>query len=97
MATATDTQIEKKLKTPSLWHVVFHNDDFTPMDFVTQVLMEVLHKTEDEAYAIMLKVHHEGKATAAVYTKEIAQTKASEVMKLAQHFQHPLRVTADEG
>lgn len=79
-----------------MWHVVLHNDEFTPMDFVVYLLEEVFNKVEDEAEAIMLKVHNEGRARVGRYTKEIALTKVHQATELAEQHKHPLLVTAEE-
>jgi ATP-dependent Clp protease adaptor protein ClpS len=90
----SDTVVKKKtaLKPPSMWTVVFLNDDFTPMEFVVHVLVTVFHKTVDEATQIMLLVHQQGKARVGSYTCEIATEKADRTMLLAVMSQHPLQV-----
>ena len=64
-----------KIDRPKKYKVVFYNDDYTPMQLVTLILMEVFKKGEQEAKSIMLRVHRGGKAIAGVYSKEVAQTK----------------------
>lgn len=95
--TATDTSTRQMVKMPSMWKIVLHNDDFTPMDFVTRVLVDVFHKSAEEATQIMLTVHTAGKATVGLYTKEIALTKSGLVVKIAEQFNHPLLCTAEEA
>jgi ATP-dependent Clp protease adaptor protein ClpS len=85
-----------KLKTVNLWTVVFHNDDYTPMDFVVEVLVEFFHLDLDEAFEIMLKVHQEGRCPVGQFSKEIAITKAAMVCKVAEESEHPLQATAEE-
>ena len=68
---------EKKVKRPRMFRVVLHNDDYTPMDFVVRLLETVFHRTEAEATAVMLHVHHHGQGVAGVYTHEIAETKVA--------------------
>jgi ATP-dependent Clp protease adaptor protein ClpS len=95
----TDTQsdIRLRLKTPSLWKVVLHNDDFTPMEFVTQILIQLFSKTHREAEELMLTVHRRGRATVGLFTKDIAITKAQQVRHAAEANSHPLMATAEEA
>ena len=98
MSTATDSAVleRTKLKTPKMWVVVLHNDDFTPMDFVVELLEQVFDKVEEEAEAIMLRVHNEGRSRVHRYTREIAETKVNQAMELATSAGHPLLCTAEE-
>lgn len=98
MSTSTDTVTLERtiLKTPRMWVVVLHNDDYTPMDFVVELLEEVFDKVEDEAEAIMLRVHNEGRSRVQRYTREIAETKVAQAMALATEHGHPLLCTAEE-
>ena len=97
MPTATQTQTKTQIKVPSMWTVILHNDDYTPMDFVTQVLVHVFHLSVDEAAAIMMTVHVKGKAKVGLFTKEIAQTKALMVKRLAEDQGHPLLAEPKEA
>ncbi len=81
-------------KPPPMYAVFLLNDDFTPMEFVVAVLQSVFNKNNDEAMAIMLTVHHEGRGLCAVYTQDIAQTKVAQVLQLAAQFKHPLLCVA---
>ena len=72
--------------------VVFHNDDYTPMDFVCQLLIQTFHKNEPAAKAITLHVHEKGKGIAGVYSREIAETKARDSLIIAKSHGHPLLV-----
>lgn len=85
---------KEKTKRPNLWSVKFYNDDFTPMDFVVYVLVDVLRLGIEEAANIMLKVHKEGAAVVGLYPRDIAETKAHKIMDLAKAHQHPLKVEA---
>lgn len=97
MSVATQVQTKQVVKNPSLWKVVLHNDDFTPMDFVTLVLTDIFGKSRSEAEEIMLTVHHKGKANVGLYTKEIAITKIAQVRIVAEDRGHPLLATAEEA
>jgi ATP-dependent Clp protease adaptor protein ClpS len=89
--------VEKERKTarPRKYFVIFHNDDYTTREFVVHVLMRFFSKTETEATHIMLTVHHKGRGVAGVYTRDIAETKAQQVIDYAGKFGMPLRVTAE--
>lgn len=94
---ATRTKTKMSIKTPSMWKVILHNDDFTPMDFVVAVLMQIFGKSLEESVALMLTVHNEGRAVVSLYTREIAETKVRETMQAAQASGHPLLATAEEA
>ena len=76
---------------PPFYRVLLLNDDFTPMDFVVAVLQSVFDKTHQEATEIMLSVHETGIGVCGVYTFEIAETKASQVLEMARRSMHPLQ------
>lgn len=78
------------LKPPSLYKVVMHNDDYTPMEFVVHVLEHFFSMGREKATQIMLAVHTQGKATCGIYPKDIAETKAYMVTDYAQDNEHPL-------
>ena len=92
----TVTKSKEKVKKPPLYKVLLHNDDYTTMEFVVYALVTVCHKSEGEAFLIMLKVHHEGIGIAGVYPYEIAETKAEKVMTLARQNEYPLLCTVEE-
>jgi len=81
---------------PSMYKVLLLNDDYTPMDFVIEVLQRFFHKTIEEATEIMLKVHNDGVGVCGVYTFEVAETKAGQVVDLARRSQHPLQCTIEK-
>ena len=83
-------QPKAELKRPSMYRVVLLNDDFTPMNFVVDVLKIFFNMDEEKATQIMLLVHTQGKATCGVYTRDVAETKAEQVTLFAQEHQHPL-------
>jgi len=84
-----------KTQEPKLFKVLLHNDDYTTMEFVVAVLQHVFHHNEASATAIMLHVHRNGIGVAGVYTYEIAETKAQQVMELARKSEFPLQVTVE--
>ncbi len=86
---------ESKLKRPSRFAVYLLNDDYTPMEFVVAVLQRFFNKNTDEAVAIMLKVHTEGRGVCGIYTKDIADTRVEQVMDAASQFMHPLQCMAE--
>ncbi len=84
------------LKRPPLYRVILLNDDYTPMEFVVQVLQKVFSLDRSTATRIMLEVHTKGKGVCGVYTYEIAETKVAQVTGMAQQHQHPLLCTMEE-
>jgi ATP-dependent Clp protease adaptor protein ClpS len=89
------TERQAKLEKVKRFKVVFHNDDYTTMEFVVLVLMKFFHKTETEATHIMLSVHHKGHGVAGVYTKDVAETKVAQVQDYAKEHDMPLRLTVE--
>ena len=85
-----------KVSKPSMYKVVMLNDDYTPMEFVVLVLMEIFRKTAEDATKIMLQVHQKGAGICGVYTYEVAETKVSQVMSLAKKNQHPLQLQVEK-
>jgi ATP-dependent Clp protease adaptor protein ClpS len=77
------------------WAVVFYNDHYTTKWFVVDVLQRFFHMTEENATAFMLTVHQNGRGIAGLYTRDIAETKAHEVMEYAREWEMPLRVEAE--
>src|SRR5262249_7496343 len=75
--------------------VVFYNDDYTTKWFVVQVLQQLFHMSETSATALMMAIHSKGKGIAGLYTGDIAETKADQVMRLAREYEMPLLVTAE--
>lgn len=93
--TTVQTTVDLHTETPSMWTVVFLNDDFTPMQFVVHLLIAIFHQSTEDAVRIMLAVHHEGRAAVGSYTREIASNKAEQVMLMASSAQHPLQVYSE--
>jgi len=85
-----------KLKRPSMYQVVLLNDDYTPMEFVVQVLELIFSMDRPNATRIMLEVHTKGKGVCGVFTYEIAETKVAQVSSYAEQNQHPLMCTLEE-
>ena len=79
-----------------MFKVLLLNDDFTPMDFVVQILQQFFAKTREQATQIMLKVHNEGAGICGIYPRDIADTKVNQVMLFAQEHQHPLQCVMEE-
>lgn len=79
-----------EFKRPPLYVVVLMNDDYTPMDFVIEVLQDFFNMTLDQATEVMLTVHYEGKAVAGIFPREIAETKANQVNNFARSQGYPL-------
>ncbi len=86
---------EVKVKRPSMWNIVFYNDDYTPMVFVEFVLKTVFHISTLDALALTLAVHTKGKGIAGTYTFEVVEQKQYEVMLMARIEEHPLRVEVE--
>src|SRR4051812_3044010 len=87
---ATETKKKEQLKKPPLFKVIFHNDNYTTMEFVVWVLHSVFHKSETDSLTIMLNVHKNGFGVAGVYSKEIAETKIEKTQALAKEHEFPL-------
>ena len=82
---------KQKTKLPSIYKVIILNDDYTPMEFVVDVIQKVFKKTYDEATKIMLQIHTEGIGICGVFPLEIAETKMNQVLNLSKESQHPLQ------
>jgi len=93
MVETSTTELEtdtSKVKFPSLYQVVILNDDYTPMEFVVDALCTVFHMNEKTATNVMLQVHYQGKGICGYYTRDVAETKAAQVIELARRSGHPL-------
>jgi len=91
------TETEKKVKLPPMFRVLLHNDDYTTMEFVVQVLQSVFHKSAADATQIMLHVHRNGIGVAGVYTREVAETKVTVVDAMARENEFPLKCSVEEA
>ena len=84
-----------KLKEPPKFAVILHNDDYTTMEFVVEVLQKFFHKNQQEAVEITMKIHHLGHGVAGIYSREIAETKAQQVNDEARTRGFPLKCTSE--
>lgn len=96
-ATSTKEKSKLKLKEPKRYSVVMHNDDFTPMDFVVEILIQVFNKGHNEAVTLMMTVHKSQRAVVGIYSYDIAQTKVRTAMLRAKEEGYPFRVTCEEA
>ncbi len=92
----TSTKDRTKVKRPDMYKVIIHNDDYTPMDFVVDILVGVFRKNSAEATQLMLRIHNNGHAIGGVYTYEVAETKVHQVHSLSEQREYPLRATLEE-
>jgi ATP-dependent Clp protease adaptor protein ClpS len=90
-------EAQPRVKRPPLYQVVLLNDDYTPMEFVVDVLEHIFGMDRTSATRVMLEVHTRGKGVCGVYTYEIAETKVAQVMAYARQQQHPLLCTMEEA
>ncbi len=90
------TQEKVKVKEPELFKVILLNDDFTPMDFVVEILRNVFHHDTQKANQIMMDVHEKGSGTAGVFTFGVAETKIYIVHNQAEKFQFPLKCVMEK-
>jgi len=88
---------EIEIKEPHLYKVLLLNDDYSSMDFVIKVLMQIFHHSFEKATEIMLNVHEQGKGLCGVYIYEIAETKVANVRKMAKEEKFPLRAIMEEA
>ena len=93
--TAVVTEKKSKTQKPKLWKVILHNDDFTTMEFVVDVLQHIFQKNREEATQIMLHVHQKGVGVCGVYTYEIAETKVATVEQMAKAAEFPFLSTME--
>lgn len=89
--------VKKKVEPPPMYKVMLNNDDYTPMDFVIEVLVTFFSIDSEKANQLMLAVHYQGKAVCGIYTAEIAETKVMQVSRYAKDHQHPLMCTMEQA
>ena len=92
----TELLLDGELKEPPMYRVFLHNDDYTTMEFVVAVLVDIFHKTAEEAADIMLSVHEKGIGQCGVYTLEIAETRVTRVRLRARQAGFPLKCTMEK-
>ncbi|WMC11450.1 ATP-dependent Clp protease adapter ClpS [Oceanimonas pelagia] len=88
---------ETALQPPPMYKVILNNDDYTPMDFVVEVLQKFFAMDMDKATEVMLSVHYQGKGVCGLFTAEIAETKVAQVNKFARTHEHPLLCTMERA
>jgi len=97
--TLSDTALapeRTQLKPPGIFKVMLFNDDYTTMDFVIEVLERFFAMNRERALQIMLKIHNEGVAVCGIYSRDVAETKVSQVIEFAKQNEHPLRCGMEE-
>jgi ATP-dependent Clp protease adaptor protein ClpS len=92
-----DVRSQQDVNEPPMYKVLLHNDDYTTMEFVVQVLMLVFHKPIETATQIMLNVHQQGIGMCGLYTYEVAETKVETVIRMARENGHPLKCTMEKA
>ena len=85
-----------QLKRPPLYKVILLNDDFTPMDFVVEILTDFFHMSQEKATQVMLQVHTQGVGVCGTYTKDVAETKVHIVNEYSREHHHPLMCAMEE-
>jgi len=85
-----------KTKKPSLYKVLLLNDDYTPMEFVVQILESLFGKSREQAVEVMLHIHRHGVGICGLFTFEVAETKVTQVIEFARRHQHPLQCTMEK-
>src|SRR2546427_11593061 len=96
IVTERRTREQVKTKRPPLYKCILLNDDYTPMEFVVEILKQIFHKPHAEATRIMLHVHQNGMGVAGIYPYEIAETKVRTVEELAHESQYPLKCVLEK-
>ncbi len=94
--TGVATKTRSKVKKPSMYKVLMMNDDYTPMEFVVQVLEQFFSKAHEDAIRVMLQVHQRGVGICGLYTYEVAETKVTQVIDYARKNEHPLQCTLEK-
>ena len=89
------SEVGDDIDEPSMYKVLLHNDDYTTMEFVVEILMIVFKKSPEDAVRIMLNVHHKGIGICGVYTYEVSETKVKAVHALARQYGFPLKCTME--
>jgi len=92
-----DEAVKERIEEPPRYHVVLLNDDYTPMDFVVDVLQRFFNMNAEQATEIMLAIHYEGKARCGTYTADVAETKVDQVIRFATENEHPLQCAMEKA
>lgn len=95
-AALAEAPARPEMKEPPLFKVVLLNDDFTPMDFVVEVLCRLFAMTEDQSVQVMLAIHQQGKGVCGTFTRDVAESKVAQVTHAAQAHEHPLKAIMEE-
>jgi len=96
ISTKSSSEQKEKTTKPPMYKVIILNDDYTTMDFVVEILVEIFRKTLEKANEIMLNVHSKGKGICGIYTRDIAETKIETVHSIARSQGFPLKCTMEE-
>lgn len=94
---ASDSSVHTEVREPRRYRVLLHNDDYTTMEFVVEILIGIFRKSPDEAVRIMHSVHQTGLGVCGVYTEEVAETKVFQVHHRARKAGFPLRCSMEEA
>jgi ATP-dependent Clp protease adaptor protein ClpS len=86
---------DEETREPDMFRVVLHNDHYTTMDFVVEVIIKVFHKPVVQAAQIMMDVHRKGRGLVGVYTRDVAETKCAQVLRMARAREFPLKCTVE--
>lgn len=89
------TQTRHRVSEPRKYKVIMHNDDFTTMEFVVEMLRIVFFKSTEEATTLMLKVHHEDRATVGIYSYDVAKSRVQRAMEMAKEYGFPFLLTME--
>ena len=92
----TGIDVFERVTTPKMYKVILHNDDYTSMEFVIEILIKIFNKQTADATAIMLDVHKKGSGLCGIYTYDIAVTKVAQVQTMAEENQFPLKCSYEE-
>lgn len=97
MIDTPETKAKKpRLKRPPLYRVILLNDDYTPMEFVVDVLCRFFQKSPEDATQLMLQVHHQGSAVCGIYPLDVAESKVARVEQASREHGHPLRCVMEQ-
>ncbi len=94
---ALKEQQKQKLQPPPMYKVLLNNDDYTPMDFVVEVLIKFFRMDQEQATDTMLTIHYKGRAICGVFSAEIAETKVAQVNQYAREHEHPLLCSMEKA